>query len=115
MVDWTNEDNVNIALPSLRADNFDAELVEKLAGVRKSGLTFAAEAGTQRLRDVINKNVTDEDVLSSARDAFKGGWTAVKLYFMLGLLTETDEDLQGIIDLSQNVVEEYSKIRQNKR
>ena len=109
MVDWTNEDNVNIALPSLRADNFDAELVEKLAGVRKSGLTFAAEAGTQRLRDVINKNVTDEDVLSSARDAFKGGWTAVKLYFMLGLPTETDEDLQGIIDLSQNVVEEYFK------
>ena len=107
MVDWTDKDNVNIALPSLRADNFDAELVKKLAGVRKSGLTFAAEAGTQRLRDVINKNVTDEDVLSSARDAFAGGWTGVKLYFMMGLPTETDEDLQGIIDLSANVIEEY--------
>ena len=109
MVDWTDKDNVNIALPSLRADNFDAELIKKLAGVRKSGLTFAAEAGTQRLRDVINKNVTDQDVLSAASDAFKGGWSGVKLYFMMGLPTETDEDLHGILKLSAAVVEEYFK------
>lgn len=107
MLDWADKDNVNVALPSLRADNFDSELAERLSSVRKSGLTFAPEAGTQRLRDVINKNVTSEDLMQAARDAFNGGWTGVKLYFMLGLPTETDEDLEGIAQLSQEVVEEY--------
>lgn len=110
LLDWTIDEKVNISLPSLRADNFSKELVEKLSKVRKSGLTFAAEAGTQRLRDVINKNVTEQEVLESARKAFKSGWTGVKLYFMIGLPTETDEDIAAIAELSQKVVDEYYKI-----
>ena len=109
LLDWTLDEKVNISLPSLRADNFSEELVEKLKKVRKSGLTFAAEAGTQRLRDAINKNVTEEEVLSSSRKAFQSGWTGVKLYYMIGLPTETDEDVKGIADLSQKVVDEYYK------
>ena len=109
LLDWTIDEKVNISLPSLRADNFSKELVEKLKKVRKSGLTFAAEAGTQRLRDVINKNVTEEEVLESSRKAFRNGWTGVKLYYMIGLPTETDEDIEGIAKLSQNVVNEYYK------
>lgn len=109
MLPWTVEEKINIALPSLRADNFPKELMEQLNAVRRSGLTFAPEAGTQRLRDVINKNITEEEVLSTARQAFSGGWTAVKLYFMIGLPTETEEDIQGIADLAQAVVDEYYK------
>lgn len=107
MLPWANENRINIALPSLRADNFPKELMEQLNIVRRSGLTFAPEAGTQRLRDVINKNITEEEVLGTARQAFSGGWTAVKLYFMIGLPTETEEDIKGIADLAQAVVDEY--------
>ena len=107
LISWTDEQKINVALPSLRADNFPKELMEKLAGVRRSSLTFAPEAGTQRLRDAINKNVTEDEVLHTATQAFAGGWTAVKLYFMLGLPTETDEDIRGIADLAQKVVDAY--------
>ncbi len=109
MLPWTMEEKINIALPSLRADNFPKELMEKLNAVRRSGLTFAPEAGTQRLRDVINKNITEQEVLSTAAQAFAGGWTAVKLYFMIGLPTETEEDIKGIADLAQAVVDEFYK------
>lgn len=107
LFDWTIDEKINISLPSLRADNFSSSIAEKLAKIRKSGLTFAAEAGTQRLRDVINKNVTEEEILSSSRKAFMKGWTGVKLYFMIGLPTETDEDVTAIAELSQKVVNEY--------
>lgn len=107
MLPWTVENKINISLPSLRADNFPKELMEQLNAVRRSGLTFAPEAGTQRLRDVINKNITEEEVLSTARRAFAGGWTAVKLYFMIGLPTETEDDIRGIADLAQAVVDEF--------
>lgn len=109
LLDWTVEDKVNVALPSLRADNFSKELSERLMAVRRSGLTFAPEAGTQRLRDVINKNITREEMLRAARRAFEGGWTSVKLYFMIGLPTETEEDLEGIAQLAQDVVDEFYK------
>lgn len=102
---WTEGERVNISLPSLRVDNFSPELLEQIARVRKSGLTFAPEAGTQRLRDVINKNITEEEILNTCRIAFEGGYTAVKLYFMLGLPTETMEDVAGIADLAQKIVE----------
>ena len=107
MLPWTVENKINISLPSLRVDNFPKELMEQLNAVRRSGLTFAPEAGTQRLRDVINKNITEEEVLSTARQAFAGGWTAVKLYFMIGLPTETEDDIRGIADLAQAVVDEF--------
>lgn len=107
LVDYTNENHINLSLPSLRVDNFSKELVEKISAVRKSGLTFAPEAGTQRLRDVINKNVTEQEVMNSCRIAFEGGYSSVKLYFMLGLPTETFDDLSGIIELAQKVVNLY--------
>ena len=107
MLPWTVEEKINVSLPSLRIDNFPQELMEQLNAVRRSGLTFAPEAGTQRLRDVINKNITEEAVLSTAAQAFAGGWTAVKLYFMIGLPTETEEDIRGIADLAQAVVDTY--------
>lgn len=107
IIDYTNEKRINLSLPSLRVDNFSEELLEKMKAVRKSGLTFAPEAGTQRLRDVINKNVLESDVLSSCLIAFAGGYTSVKLYFMLGLPTETMEDVKGIIDLAQTVVNAF--------
>lgn len=106
---------VNLSLPSLRIDSFSLELMEKAQKVRKSGLTFAPEAGTQRLRDVINKGVTEDDLLSSVRLAFSGGWSGVKLYFMLGLPTETREDIEGIADLGGKVVSEYMAIPREKR
>ncbi|HRT82351.1 MAG TPA: TIGR03960 family B12-binding radical SAM protein, partial [Oscillospiraceae bacterium] len=109
LLDWTVEDKVNVALPSLRADNFSKELSERLMAVRRSGLTFAPEAGTQRLRDVINKNITEDEMLTAARRAFEGGWTSVKLYFMIGLPTESEEDLEGIAQLAQDVVDEFYK------
>ena len=107
LLGWAIPQKINVALPSLRIDNFSDELKEKLSLVRRSGLTFAAEAGTQRLRDVINKNISQEEILSTCRKAFTGGWCAVKLYFMIGLPTETDEDVIGINKLSQMVVDEF--------
>lgn len=104
---WTEEKRVNLSLPSLRVDNFSESLMEKVTRVRKSGLTFAPEAGTQRLRDVINKNITEQNVMDTCRTAFLGGYTAVKLYFMMGLPTETLEDIKGIADLAQKVVDLY--------
>lgn len=105
MLCWTEPNEISLALPSLRVDNFSKELLEKINHVRKSGLTFAPEAGTQRLRDVINKNVTEEEIFRTCKTAFQGGYTAVKLYFMLGLPTETDEDLEGIADLGQRIID----------
>lgn len=105
LIDWTVNDKINLSLPSLRVDNFTDELVEQLNKVRRSGLTFAPEAGTQRLRDVINKNVTEEEVLRTCNKAFSNGWTSVKLYFMIGLPTETMEDIKGIADLAKKVVD----------
>ena len=104
MLDWSDSQKVSISLPSLRVDNFSPELLEKVKKVKKSGLTFAPEAGTQRLRDVINKNVTEEEIMRTCLTAFQGGYTSVKLYFMLGLPTETDEDLIGITALGQKIV-----------
>ncbi len=109
MFSWALPEKINVSLPSLRVDNFSEELMEELKKVRKSGLTFAPEAGTQRLRDAINKNVTEEEVLSTAAQAFRGGWTSVKLYFMMGLPTETLEDIAGIAELAQKVVNEFYK------
>ena len=105
MLYWTEPNEISLALPSLRVDNFSKELLDKINHVRKSGLTFAPEAGTQRLRDVINKNVTEEEIFRTCKTAFEGGYTAVKLYFMLGLPTETDEDLKGIADLGQRIID----------
>ncbi len=107
LISWTDDEKTNISLPSLRADNFPKELMEKLAGVRRSSLTFAPEAGTQRLRNAINKNITRDEILHTARQSFEGGWTSVKLYFMIGLPTETKEDISGIARLSQDVVNEF--------
>ncbi len=107
MLSWTEPEKINISLPSLRVDNFPRELMERIQSVRKSGLTFAPEAGTQRLRDVINKNITEEEVLRTAETAFSGGNTGVKLYFMMGLPTETLEDVQGIAELAQKVVNTF--------
>ena len=115
LIDWTVRDKINLSLPSLRVDNFSDELVDKLSKVRRSGLTFAPEAGTQRLRDVINKNVTQEELLASCRTAFAGGYSAVKLYFMLGLPTETDEDVLGIADVAARVMHAWRESAQNKQ
>lgn len=104
---WTEERKISLSLPSLRVDNFSASLMEKVRTVRRSGLTFAPEAGTQRLRDAINKNVTEEEILHTCLQAFEGGWTSVKLYFMLGLPTETMEDVEGIAALAQRVVDAF--------
>ena len=105
---------ISLSLPSLRADNFSLELMERVQHVRKSGLTFAPEAGTQRLRDAINKNVTEEELLTSCATAFQGGWNAVKLYFMLGLPTETDEDVIGIAQLARKVLWTWKRTASNK-
>ena len=107
---WAEADHVSLSLPSLRVDNFSQSLVEKTTKVRKSGLTFAAEAGTQRLRDVINKNVTWEQIERGCRIAFSEGYTSVKLYFMMGLPTETMEDIKGIADTAQKVVDLFYQI-----
>ncbi len=115
MLDYCIPRGINLSLPSLRADNFSVELMEKVQKVRKSGLTFAPEAGTQRLRDVINKNVTEEDILRSCATAFSGGWNKVKLYFMLGLPTETDEDVAGIADLADKVLRVWRENTPNPR
>ena len=107
MLPWTKDEKINISLPSLRLDNCSEKLLSQIAQVRKSGLTFAPEAGTQRLRDVINKNLTEPEILSACRAAFAAGYTTVKLYFMMGLPTETLEDIQGIADLAQKVVDTF--------
>lgn len=107
LIDWTVKDKISLSLPSLRVDNFSDELVDKLNKVRKSGLTFAPEAGTQRLRDVINKNVTQEEVINTCTKAFDNGWATVKLYFMMGLPTETMEDIEGIANLGMDVLHAF--------
>ena len=107
LLEWTDKKNVNLSLPSMRIDNFYEELLEKVSSVRKSGLTFAPEAGTQRLRDVINKNITEDEIISACEKAFDGGRNSLKLYFMNGLPTETDEDICGIAQLGQNIVDTY--------
>ena len=115
LIPYCARNKINLSVPSLRADNFSRELMEKLQTVRKSGLTFAPEAGTQRLRDVINKNLTEEEILTTCANAFSGGWSNVKLYFMLGLPTETDEDVLGIADLVYKVIKTWKEYATNKK
>ena len=115
LIPYCAQNKVNLSVPSLRADNFSRELMEKLQTVRKSGLTFAPEAGTQRLRDVINKNLTEEEILTTCTNAFSGGWNNVKLYFMLGLPTETDEDVLGIADLVYKIILAWKANAVNKK
>ena len=107
LLEWTNERKISLSLPSLRADSFTKELMDKVSSVRAGGLTFAPEAGTQRLRDVINKNLAKEDLLRACRVAFSGGKSQVKLYFMQGLPTETDADLDGIYEVAESVIDTY--------
>lgn len=107
LLEWTQDGKINLSLPSLRLDSFTKELMDKVMSLRKSGLTFAPEAGTQRLRDVINKGVTEDDLIRAATWAFSTGRTGIKLYFMSGLPTERDEDTVGIADLAQKVVNLY--------
>ena len=115
LIPYCQANKVNLSVPSLRADNFSRELMEKLQTVRKSGLTFAPEAGTQRLRDVINKNLTEEEILNTCAQAFSGGWNNVKLYFMLGLPTETDEDVLGIAELVYKIIQAWKENAVNKK
>ena len=115
LLEWTDDNMVSLSLPSLRADSFSKELMEKISGVRTSGLTFAPEAGTQRLRDAINKNVTEDDLMHACTIAFEGGKNQVKLYFMLGQPTEELEDLDGIGALADKVVEKYFEIKRQNR
>lgn len=115
LADYTDKEQISLALPSLRIDNFSEELLEKIQKVRKTGLTFAAEAGTQRLRDVINKNITEDEILSTCKTAFEGGYNSVKLYFMLGLPTETLEDIEGIAVLTQKIVDLFYEINKGKK
>ena len=115
LIPYCEANKINLSVPSLRADNFSRELMERLQTVRKSGLTFAPEAGTQRLRDVINKNLTEEEILNTCANAFSGGWNNVKLYFMLGLPTETDEDVLGIADLVYKVIKTWQANAVNKK
>ena len=115
MLSYCVDNRINLSVPSLRADNFSRELMMKLRTQRKSGLTFAPEAGTQRLRDVINKNLTEEEILTTCANAFSGGWDHVKLYFMLGLPTETDEDVLGIAELVHKVILTWKKHASNKK
>ncbi len=115
MIPYCAQNHVNLSVPSLRADNFSRELMQKLQTVRKSGLTFAPEAGTQRLRDVINKNLTEEEILTTCTNAFSGGWNNVKLYFMLGLPTETDEDVLGIAELVYKIIKCWQEHALNKK
>lgn len=116
LLELTEKEKVSLSLPSLRVDNFSLDLMQRVQKVRKSGLTFAPEAGSQRMRDVINKNVSEHDLIKSATLAFEGGWNSVKLYFMIGLPYEEYEDIKGIADLAEKVVEcYYSSDKTNKR
>lgn len=114
LLEYCEPRSMSLALPSLRADNFSMDIMSRLQKVRKGGLTFAPEAGTQRLRDAINKNVREEDLLHSCQVAFEGGWNGVKLYFMLGLPTETDEDVLGIAELANQVLHTWRMHATNK-
>lgn len=109
LIDWCEPRSINLALPSLRADNFSMDIMQRVQKVRKSGLTFAPEAGSQRLRDAINKNVSEEDLLESCKVAFEGGYNSVKLYYMLGLPTETDEDVVAIAELSMKILNTWKR------
>lgn len=115
LIQMTEEKKIGLSLPSLRIDNFSLELMNKVQKVRKTGITFAPEAGTQRLRDVINKNINEDNILKSVGMLFSGGWTNVKLYFMIGLPTETDADVEGIAELSEKVLGEYFAIPKEER
>ncbi len=115
LIDLCSEKKVNISLPSLRIDAFSLDVMSKVQDVKKSSLTFAPEAGSQRMRDVINKGLTEEVILEGAGKAFEGGWNKVKLYFMLGLPTETEEDIKGIAHLSQKIAERYYEIPKERR
>ncbi len=115
LIPYCQSNNISLSVPSLRADNFSRELMEKLQTVRKSGLTFAPEAGTQRLRDVINKDLTEDEILNTCTNAFQGGWNNVKLYFMLGLPTETDEDVLGIAELVYKIIKAWQANASNKK
>jgi len=114
LLDYCEERSIGLSLPSLRADNFSMEIMEKLQKVRRSGLTFAVEGGSQRLRDAINKNVTEEELLNTCSIAFAGGWNSVKLYYMLGLPTETDEDIVGIAEMANQVLHCWRTHAKNK-
>ncbi|MCD8301038.1 MAG: TIGR03960 family B12-binding radical SAM protein [Clostridiales bacterium] len=115
LIDNFKKDHVNISLPSLRIDNFSLDVMSKVQDIKKSSLTFAPEAGSQRMRDVINKGLTEEEILSGAGTAFEGGWQKVKLYFMLGLPTETEEDQRAIAQLAERIAEKYYDIPKDKR
>ena len=115
LIDEFHTQGVNISLPSLRIDAFSLDVMSKVQDVRKSSLTFAPEAGTQRMRNVINKGLTEDDILNGAGQAFEGGWTKVKLYFMLGLPTETQEDMEGIAVLADKVARRYYEIPKDQR
>lgn len=114
LLEYCEPRSIGLSLPSLRADNFSMDIMERLQKVRKSGLTFAVEGGSQRLRDAINKNVTEEDLLNTCRIAFEGGWNSVKLYYMLGLPTETDEDILGIAEIANQVLHCWRTYAKNK-
>ena len=107
LIDYCRKKKINISLPSLRIDAFSLDVMSKVQDIKKSSLTFAPEAGSQRMRDVINKGLTEEVILKGAHDAFEGGWNRVKLYFMLGLPGETDEDIEGIGDIANKIAKEY--------
>ena len=113
MTERFSDKKISVSLSSLRVDEFSIELAEEVQKVRKTGLTFAPEAGTQRLRDVINKNINEEDIFSAARSAFENGWSRIKLYFMIGLPTETMEDVAGIAELAKKIRDIGRKIRKN--
>ena len=115
LIPYCQDNHISLSVPSLRADNFSRELMQKLQTGKKSGLTFAPEAGTQRLRDVINKNLTEDEILTTCANAFSGGWNNVKLYFMLGLPTETDEDVLGIADLCYKIIKTWQANAINKK
>lgn len=115
LIEEYKDKGVGLSLPSLRIDSFSVKLIEEIQKIRKTGLTFAPEAGTQRLRNVINKGVTQEDLLSSTSEAFAAGWGTIKLYFMIGLPTETYEDLAGIADLGNKVLQQYYQLNREKR
>lgn len=115
LLEITQKKNISLSLPSLRIDSIKDELLDKVKSIKKSGLTFAPEAGTQRLRDVINKNVTEDDIFKACRLAFEKGWSTVKLYFMMGLPTETFEDLDGIVNLAKKISEIYYSVPKKQR
>ena len=115
LIDETSKRHVNISLPSLRIDAFSLDVMSKIQDMKKSSITFAPEAGTQRMRDVINKGLSEEVILAGATEAFKGGWNKVKLYFMLGQPTETDDDVKGIPELAEKIAKAYYDIPKEQR